>query len=110
MQYYNKMVVGARIKQIREQRNMTQSMLAEYLDYSNERQLQRIENGETGCSVDKLMEIAQILNISTDYLLFGREIETSSFFRIVFRNRDERQKIYLLKILEVAADNLDMLI
>ena len=45
MQYYDKMVVGNRIKKIRKQRNMTQSKLAECLDYANERQIQRIENG-----------------------------------------------------------------
>ncbi len=73
MQYYNKTIVGNRIKSARKQRNMTQSKLAETLDYTNERQLQRIENGEMGCTIDKLMEIAQILNISTDYLLFGLE-------------------------------------
>ena len=50
---------------------MTQSKLAECLDYTNERQIQRIENGETACSIDKLMEIAQILDSSTDFLLFG---------------------------------------
>ena len=75
MQYYDKLVVGERIKQIRRLRNMTQSNLAEHLDYANERQLQRIENGETGCTIDKLMEIAQILDISTDYLLFGTKIK-----------------------------------
>lgn len=50
---------------------MTQSRLAEKLDYTSERQLQRIESGETSCSVDKLMELAQILGVSTEYLLFG---------------------------------------
>ena len=47
--------------------------MAEKLDYITERQLQRIENGETACPVDKLMEISQILNVSTDFLLFGIE-------------------------------------
>lgn len=50
---------------------MTQSRLAEKLDYTSESQLQRSESGETACSVDKLMELAQILGVSTDYLLFG---------------------------------------
>lgn len=50
---------------------MTQSRFAEKLDYTSERQLQRSESGETSCSVDKLMELAQILGVSTDYLLFG---------------------------------------
>lgn len=43
------------------------SELSEYLDYTNERQLQRIESGETACSVDKLMEVAQILETSVLY-------------------------------------------
>lgn len=63
---------------LRKKRNMTQLQLAEYLNYTTERQLQRIERGETGCSIDKLMEIAQILETSTDYLLFGREQRTDS--------------------------------
>ena len=71
MLYYDKKVVGERIKEARRRRKMTQSSLAEKLDYTTERQLQRIENGETSCSVDKLMEIAQILEVSTDYILFG---------------------------------------
>ena len=59
MQYYDKKAVGARLKQMRRKRGLTQSELAARLDYSSERQLQRIENGETSCSVDKLMEIAR---------------------------------------------------
>lgn len=73
MQYYDKKAVGERIKAIRLRNGMTQSRLAEKLDYTSERQLQRIESGETSCSVDKLMELAQILGVSTDYLLFGYE-------------------------------------
>ena len=75
MLYYDKKVVGERIKEARRRRKMTQSSLAEKLDYTTERQLQRIENGETSCSVDKLMEIAQILEVSTDYLLTGDIID-----------------------------------
>lgn len=48
MQYYDKPIVGNRIKQVRKQKNLIQSKLAEFLNYTNERQLQRIENGETG--------------------------------------------------------------
>lgn len=109
MQYYDKLVVGNRIRKVRKQRNMTQSKLAEHLEYSNERQLQRIECGETGCSVDKLMEIAQILNISTDYLLFGMETNPETLYMDVFKNKNERQKIYLLKVLKVAAEGLEIL-
>ena len=46
VQYCDKAAVGSRIKKLRKSRNLTQSKLSEYLDYTNERQLQRIENGE----------------------------------------------------------------
>lgn len=46
MQYYDKKAVGERIKAIRVRNGMTQSRLAEELDYTSERQLQRIESGE----------------------------------------------------------------
>lgn len=73
MQYFDKTQVGARIRKLRIEQNITQRQLAERLYYASERQLQRIESGETSCSVDKLMEIAQILETTTDYLLFGEQ-------------------------------------
>lgn len=72
MQYYSK-EVGLRIKNLRRQRNMTQMELAEKLCYATERQLQRIENGEAICPVDRIVELAGILNTSTDYILMGHE-------------------------------------
>lgn len=72
MQYYAK-EVGLRIKKLRHMKNMTQVELAEKLHYASERQLQRIENGEIVCPTDRLVELASILDASTDYLLFGRE-------------------------------------
>lgn len=109
MQYYDKKTVGKRIQQMRKSRNMTQSVLAERLDYTKERQLQRIESGETACSVDKLMEIAQILEVSTDYLLFGVERAVEDSFNMVLDGKSEVQKRYLEKLLQAAADNLKIL-
>lgn len=78
MQYYSK-EVGLRIKNLRRQRNMTQAQLAEKLCYATERQLQRIESGESSCPVDRLLELAEILDTSTDYLLKGN----SSGYRVL---------------------------
>ena len=73
MQYYSK-EMGLRIKNLRKQCNMTQSQLAEKLYYATERQLQRIENGEAIYPVDRVVELAEILNTTTDYLLRGKEL------------------------------------
>ena len=102
-QYYNREYVGERIKKLRKERDLTQNQLSEMLDYTSERQLQRIENGETGCTIDKLMEIAQILNVSTDYLLFGTE------YRVV-DNKSEGQKRFIKLISDVVFDNLELLV
>lgn len=109
MLYYDKNVVGVRIKDTRRKRGMTQGSLAERLDYVTERQLQRIENGETSCSVDKLMEIAQILEVSTDYILFGLSKDDIKEYGKYFEGKTERQKEYLCMILETAAENLEIL-
>lgn len=106
MQYYDKKAVGERIKQMRMRSNMTQCQLAECLDYTNERQLQRIENGKTSCSVDKLMEISQILDVSTDFLLFGPGDAKECDILEIFNGRSSEQKMYLLKVLSVIAENL----
>ena len=108
MQYYDKKTVGKRIQKMRKSRNMTQCVLAEKLDSTKERQLQRIESGETACSVDKLMEIAQILEISTDYLLFGVERVVEDRLYTIFEGKTEGQKRYLEKLLK-AADNIKIL-
>lgn len=110
MQYYDKILVGSRIKKIRKRRNMTQSKLAEVLDYTSERQLQRIENGETGCTIDKLMEIVQILDTSADYLLFGIEIDSGSISNKLSEGKTKGQKIFIQKILEVVIENMELLV
>lgn len=71
MHYFDKKAVGFRIKELRRSKHMTQQQLAEQLFYSTERQLQRIENGEIICSIERLIEISQFFHTSTDYILFG---------------------------------------
>jgi len=109
VEYYNKKAVGKRIKQARKGKGMTQTRLAECLDYTNERQLQRIENGETACPVDKLMEIVQILDTSTDFILFGKEKEEKGTVSKFLEGKSDRQKQYLERVLQVAADHLMLL-
>ena len=109
MQYYDKKAVGARMKEMRRRRGLTQAELAACLDYSSERQLQRIENGETSCSVDKLMEIAQILEVTTDYILFGTMGVQESRFQEYFENKTEKQIEFLCRLLKAAGENMGLL-
>lgn len=114
MQYFDKRKVGQRIQDLRKNRDITQSRLSEMLEYTSERQLQRIENGESGCSVDKLMEIAQVLNTSTDYLLFGKEtsvntVEPDEAIFSLLSDRSPQEKEYAYRLLKAALDNLTLI-
>lgn len=95
---------------MRKRSNLTQYQLAECLDYANERQLQRIENGTTACSVDKLMEIAQILDVSTDFLLFGVKSTDENDILEIFNGTSENERWYLVKVLKVIAENLRIVV
>jgi len=62
--------IGIRIKEIRNQRKMTQEELAEAVDFCAQ-QISDIERGVCGMSVPKLMDFCRALEIDADYLLFG---------------------------------------
>ena len=63
--------IGKRIRARREEQNMTREQLAEAADVSV-RFLTCVENGQSGISVDTLKKVAVALDISTDYLVLGR--------------------------------------
>jgi len=60
--------VGSRIRQIRTKHNMSQSDLAEACGFSLP-YVSDIERGKKCFSVDKLVRLAQVLQVSTDWLL-----------------------------------------
>ena len=60
--------LGSRIKQLRNQRAMSQEALAEESGLSL-RTIQRIENGSSNPTGDTLKRLAQALNVSPDELI-----------------------------------------
>lgn len=70
---FDSKVFGSRIKEVREDRKLTQEQLAEMLSITT-KHLSKIETGLRGPSVQLLISLAEELNISTDYLL-GLNIE-----------------------------------
>ena len=69
--YFDIKSCGARIRKLREKKNMSQSELAEKLNITNIH-LSRIETGSRGASLDLLMEISEVFQVSLDYLVTGR--------------------------------------
>lgn len=63
--------VGQRIINRRKQFGMTRDQLSDFLQITY-KGLSQIERGEHGCSVARLIQISNILNLSLDDLLFGK--------------------------------------
>lgn len=63
--------VGQRIINRRKQLGMTRDQLSDFLQITY-KGLSQIERGEHGCSVARLIQISNILNLSLDDLLFGK--------------------------------------
>ncbi len=64
--------IGNRISYIRKERGYTQEKLAELADISIQF-LSDIENNKKNMTVTTLRKIADSLNITTDYIIYGRE-------------------------------------
>ena len=113
MQYFDQAQVGERIKKIRELRGMKQIDLALQLGYTTERQLQRIEAGGSACNNDKIMELSQILNVSTDYLLFGKEfgipIDNNEMVTYL-SGKTQQEQSFALNILKSIFENKQLLV
>lgn len=72
MELSNKSKIGKRIHQIRLQNEYTQAEFAEEIDISVNF-LSEIENGKKGLSHDTLIKICLKMNVSADYILFGKK-------------------------------------
>lgn len=70
---FDSKVFGTRIKEVREDRKLTQEQLAEMLNVTT-KHLSKIETGLRGPSVQLLISLAEKLDVSADYLL-GLNIE-----------------------------------
>ena len=68
--YYNTKASGARIRELRIAKNLTQDDLAEHMNVSHG-YISFIESGKRGCSVDVLIALSNLFGVSIDYLVLG---------------------------------------
>ena len=68
--YYNTKASGARIRELRIAKNLTQDDLAEQMNVSHG-YISFIESGKRGCSVDVLIALLNLFGVSIDYLVLG---------------------------------------
>ena len=72
---FNTAECGARIKNLRKSEKLTQKALAVRL-YIKDEHLRKVEAGKKGASIDLLIDIAELFDVSLDYLILG---QTHSF-------------------------------
>lgn len=82
-------VLHARIRQAREALGYTREQFAEKLDVSVS-YLAEVERGRTGISVKMLIKICNVLDLSADYVLFGDERPSDTFYLNKLHRIDEK--------------------
>lgn len=91
--------IGMRIWKIRDNMGYSQEKFSELIDITS-RFLSDIETGKKGMSVNTLYTISKALNISCDYLLFGKASSgQSSYISGVLSTLDEKSISHLEKII-----------
>ena len=68
--HFNQIEFGCRLRRARRERGFTQERLAEELNISTDH-LGKLELGRRGVSIDLLIDMSNILNVSLDYLIKG---------------------------------------
>lgn len=64
--------IGQRIQSLRIEKGISSIEMAELLGICKN-QLSRIENGRANCTISQLFVIAQVLNCSVDFIMFGKQ-------------------------------------
>ena len=65
--------IGGRIQDLRRLHHLTQENLAEKLDVSV-KHISSVERGSSSLSLEKLIQLCDLLDCSIDYLVLGRNI------------------------------------
>lgn len=103
--------LGQRIRKARKEKGLTQEQLAELCDLSTAH-IGHIERGTRALSIESLIVISEILNVSTDYLLM--DISTSNIKNIshtlnALNNTKNEKYTKLHSIIKILIENVDNL-
>ena len=80
---FNWVEIGARLKALREGKRMSQRQVADKLKLTRKSSINNIESGRQHLSAEQLVHLARAYDVSTDYILFGDEIEAQPWARSV---------------------------
>ena len=96
--------LGIKIKEVRQNRGLTQDSLAELVG-CNTSHISNIENNHTKVSLNVLLSIANTLNTSIDYLLANQydnsQLALDNEILRAIKDCDNQKKEKILKIIEI---------
>ena len=98
--------LGIRLQTARERQGLTQDQLSELMEITPHF-LSSIERGVSGMSLDKLRKVCSILEVSSDYLLFGTERATLPSLAALEPKQREIVERILYDCLHLAAASLE---
>lgn len=93
-----KIEMGKRLKEQRKYNHLTQEKIAEMLNISV-KHYSEVERGITGLSVENIIKVSNILNVSIDYLLKGTKINNNDVINNLFNNLSNESYTDLLNII-----------
>ncbi|WP_243660024.1 helix-turn-helix domain-containing protein [Miniphocaeibacter halophilus] len=70
-------MISERLQNLRKERNYSQEELAEKLNISRQA-ISKWESGQGNPDIDNIIKLSEIYNISTDYILLGKDIKNNS--------------------------------
>ena len=90
-------IIGKRLKKARQEKNLTQEVMAEKLDVSVAF-LSRVERGNSHINLKRLSQICEILGVSEGEILNGTSGDSKSYLRTEFselldKSTQEQQKL-----------------
>ena len=88
-----------RIRKAREDMGYTREQFAEKLDVSVS-YMAELERGRTGISVKMLVKVCNVLGLSADYVLFGKERTEDELRLDAIRRIDEKYLPLMDKVIE----------
>ena len=84
---FDQAAFGCRLKEMRKKRGLTQEQLAAAVNMSTVH-LGNIELGKRGISIDLLLELSDVLDVSIDFLIKGKVHEFTQASQLISNMRE----------------------
>jgi transcriptional regulator with XRE-family HTH domain len=105
IQVYDYKPIGSRIKEARLALRYTQEYVAEKIGVGN-KHISDIERGFAGLSISVLMKLCDVLEVDSDYILFGKITETkNNNFNNILKKLTVQQRMYAEKFVALYAES-----